>query len=467
MKDFGNKSKKICAMVIMAFFIAVATLNFVIYKNNNLISVREKREYTKIPTLNYQNLSSGKFAKEFEDYLIDSFFIRDFSIDITKYIKSILSINTYEIEKSLIFLGDDKNFFDTAENENITVSDNLNKTDLVYSKQETIATESEVGTKNINLNLYAPDNLSGQNMGEDVNRFSPQGSYVLYKGVPYYAGYASRGAYGKTANAINKYLQFSKDQKVAVMPVPTKAAFIEDKKLINTLGNQKEFIKNFLDMVDDSVIKINCYDELYKHKDEYIYYMSDHHWTALGAYYGYREYCKMMGLTPHDLSYFEEKLLSDSYVGTVYESTGDIRTKDFKDIAYGYMPVTKCKMKTLTVGDRTLEFDSSIVNYEKGYSAFINGDAKLVVIDTEANTDKTLYVVKESYANGMIPYLTEHYKRIVVFDPRYSHSFDWCMEMLGEKIEKYDDVLILCNFYSTNYMSWPSQIERALGIAGK
>lgn len=451
----------------MVFFIAVIGLNFLIYRNNKLVSIREKREYKKIPTLTYENLTGGKFAKEFEEYLIDNFFIRDFSIDLTKSIKSALSINTYELEDSLIFLGDSKNFFDLEDTEDNTSTDILDKINSVYKNQNAIPDEFASKTKYINLNLFAPDEVTEQNVGEDVNSFSLQGSYVLYKGVPYFAGYASKSNYSKTANSINKYVQFSKNQKVAVMPVPTKSAFIEDKKLIETLGDQKEFIKSFLDMIDDSIIKINCYDELYSHKDEYIYYISDHHWTALGAYYGYREYCKMMGLIPHDLSYFKEKLLTDNFVGTVYESTGDIRTKDFKDVAYAYFPATKSKMKTLTVGDKILKFDSTIVNYEKGYAAFINGDAKLVVIDTEANTDKTLYVVKESYANGMIPYLTEHYKRIVVFDPRYSYSFDWCMEMLGEQIENYDDVLILSNFYSTNYTNWPAEIERALGIVNK
>lgn len=36
------------------------------------------------------------------------------------------------------------------------------------------------------------------------------------------------------------------------------------------------------------------------HKDEYIYYRTDHHWTSTGAYYAYKLLCDTLGLTPFD-----------------------------------------------------------------------------------------------------------------------------------------------------------------------
>jgi hypothetical protein len=161
MKDLG-KITKICARIIMVFFIAVIGLNFLIYRNNKLVSVREKREYKKIPTLTYENLTGGKFAKEFEEYLIDNFFIRDFSIDLTKSIKSVLSINTYELEDSLIFLGDSKNFFDLGDNEDNTSTDILDKINSVYKDQNAIPAEFASKTKYINYGIflgYILDNL--------------------------------------------------------------------------------------------------------------------------------------------------------------------------------------------------------------------------------------------------------------------------------------------------------------------
>ena len=34
---------------------------------------------------------------------------------------------------------------------------------------------------------------------------------------------------------------------------------------------------------------VNAYTVLNQHKNEYIYYKTDHHWTTLGAYYVYQQ----------------------------------------------------------------------------------------------------------------------------------------------------------------------------------
>ena len=49
---------------------------------------------------------------------------------------------------------------------------------------------------------------------------------------------------------------------------------------------------------DPQIIKINPVDEIRKHRTEYIYFNTDHHWTSLGAYYAYRSFCAAEGLTP-------------------------------------------------------------------------------------------------------------------------------------------------------------------------
>lgn len=39
---------------------------------------------------------------------------------------------------------------------------------------------------------------------------------------------------------------------------------------------------------------IDSYKTLENHKDKYIYYKTDHHWTTLGAYYAFLEVAKSM-----------------------------------------------------------------------------------------------------------------------------------------------------------------------------
>lgn len=42
---------------------------------------------------------------------------------------------------------------------------------------------------------------------------------------------------------------------------------------------------------------VDIFDTLKEHNDEYIYFRSDHHWTADGAFYAYEEFCKTKGIT--------------------------------------------------------------------------------------------------------------------------------------------------------------------------
>lgn len=45
-----------------------------------------------------------------------------------------------------------------------------------------------------------------------------------------------------------------------------------------------------------NVTPVNLYDTLKSHRDEYLYFRTDHHWTALGAYYGYEQFAKAKGV---------------------------------------------------------------------------------------------------------------------------------------------------------------------------
>ena len=47
---------------------------------------------------------------------------------------------------------------------------------------------------------------------------------------------------------------------------------------------------------------IDVYQTLTAHKEEYIYYRTDHHWTTKGAYYAYQKAAAQMGCEPLDLN---------------------------------------------------------------------------------------------------------------------------------------------------------------------
>ena len=83
------------------------------------------------------------------------------------------------------------------------------------------------------------------------------------------------------------------------------------------------------------------------------------------------------------------------------------------------------------------------------YSMFLYGNQGYVTI--EGRGEGRVLVVKDSYANSLVPYLIENYAEICVIDPRsYRNSIDALMQR-----EQFDQVLLLFSFqtYSTTNIS--------------
>lgn len=92
-----------------------------------------------------------------------------------------------------------------------------------------------------------------------------------------------------------------------------------DQSVLDSVGasDENEATKWIYSQLDKSVKPISVFDTLKAHNGEYIYFHTDHHWTALGAYYAYREYCKLKNMTPHELTDFET-MTFDGFLGTFY-----------------------------------------------------------------------------------------------------------------------------------------------------
>ena len=81
--------------------------------------------------------------------------------------------------------------------------------------------------------------------------------------------------------------------EVKAMIVPTANDILKDKLPLfapevdqqELIAQMKEALPGFIDVTD----------ALSAHKDEDIFYKTDHHWTSLGVYYAYQEFCKEMG----------------------------------------------------------------------------------------------------------------------------------------------------------------------------
>ncbi|MDD4850326.1 MAG: DHHW family protein [Gemmiger sp.] len=203
-------------------------------------------------------------------------------------------------------------------------------------------------------------------------------------------------------------------------------------------------------MLDDIFAQISPYAQTFdlratftKNKADYLYYKTDHHWTTHGAYLAYQQLCAAKGLTPFDTAAHPAVEVPGFY-GTHYSAT---RRWNVVPDTITYYPLEN----PMTVYQANGETDFSplatetMLSTEKlstrdKYAAFLGGNNGYSVI--EGNGTGGILVVKDSYANCFVPFLTENYAKIGVIDFRnFSYGLDAMMESEG-----YDEVLILYNF---------------------
>lgn len=160
---------------------------------------------------------------------------------------------------------------------------------------------------------------------------------------------------------------------------------------------------------------IDNYSILMEHNDEYIFYDTDHHWTSLGAYYGYVATMQAVGKTPVDINDLSFKNLSTSFNGTIYSKSG-VRTvtPDSIDIYTENYDVLIDKGTGLE-SSSLYQFDK--LENKDQYEVFLGGNHPLTVI--QGKGEENLLLIKDSYSNCQVPFLLESYKEVHLIDLRF------------------------------------------------
>lgn len=189
-------------------------------------------------------------------------------------------------------------------------------------------------------------------------------------------------------------------------------------------SNTKDAINYTYSMLDPAIQRVSVLEALVDHNAEYIYFNTDHHWTALGAYYAYREFCQVRGFTPHELSEFKESQYKN-FLGTFYSASNQSESlRNNSDVLYTYTPIGT---NDCTISDNQgYSYNFPVVDdasdYTAGskYSCFIGGDNALTTINNPGIADgSSCVVVKESYGNAFVPFLVDHYQTVYIVDYRY------------------------------------------------
>ena len=241
---------------------------------------------------------------------------------------------------------------------------------------------------------------------------------------------------------VNTFLSNHSNAYIGIVPTATEILGNKLSKYTTNV-NQLELINK----IYDSGQSIDIYSELLKHNQEDIYYRTDHHWTSLGAYYGYVSICKELGITPMELSEFDVSIIDEKFSGTIQSKVN----LDFGyDVLHKYSPNSFSPTYTRVVDEMYQNssdslYDESKLSSKEKYAVYIGGNSSIVRIITENGKEDRgrLLLVKDSYSHSLVPFLTNHYSEIVLLDLRYFMA--GTEFFLNSEKEGFDNIILLFN----------------------
>lgn len=180
---------------------------------------------------------------------------------------------------------------------------------------------------------------------------------------------------------------------------------------------------------------------LLEHKDEQLFYRTDHHWTSLGAYYAFRDVAPALGIEAPVLANYTIYTVSNTFEGTLSSKSGSHGTRDTVHVM---QPSTDIQYYVTYSGDQSgicSMYDRAALDTKDHYTVFFGGNYGRVDITTTADTGRSLLVFKDSYANCFMQYLYPYFDHITMIDPRY--YYDNVENVI--KSEAVTDVLYLYN----------------------
>lgn len=256
--------------------------------------------------------------------------------------------------------------------------------------------------------------------------------------------------YSQAVSAISDSLQ---DVNVYSLLVPNSAGLYAPKEYQENEDSQKMMIDYAYNKMDPSVHKIDAFSMLEEHRNEYLYFRTDHHWTHLGAYYAYNAFCHEAGFTSASIEQFATGQY-EAFLGTMYSFLGGYSQREIlrenPDTLTYYIPDRETTVRyydsgSLYYGGKMDLFYPLPESYSNKYICFLGGDHPITIIETDQPEERVCLLIKESYGNAFASWLTSHYSKIICIDPREFNRNDKPSLDLKEFAERMgvDDCIIL------------------------
>ena len=367
----------------------------------------ENRKLKTKPKLTISGLLDGSYTEEYRAYYADTFPTRE------KLMKSNVTLNNFYY---FSFLGKDST--------QLVVNFDTNAAQHGESLKDPEATTGTQDPSEGTTSTEPTEKVPTQT--EPAGKAEQLGAVVLIGDSAFDVPTADSSRIAQYAAAVTKIAEtLGEDVQTISMPVPNSAEFYTKKEHHTGSHSQIAMFDLCRENLGSNVTYVDAYTELAKHTEEYIYFRTDHHWTHLGAYYAYTALCKTLGYTPASLDKFQTGQW-DNFVGSMYTYISNYPQaqvlKNNPDTVHYWKPFANCTTNyysDTTLSDPVLMGTVCFIREEvdNKYLTFMGGDHPVTIVETDTE-GPCIMVIKESYGNALISWLTSNYSKIILIDPR-------------------------------------------------
>ncbi len=223
-------------------------------------------------------------------------------------------------------------------------------------------------------------------------------------------------------NAINEFASQNPKIKISMMLVPNKVEIYKNLLPKNApVDSQKQYLDSLKKKLATRVKFVDLIENFDKMKNyTQLYYKTDHHWTTDGAYKAYEEFLRSKDMSPPSEKSFKRSLATNKFLGSLYYKNGAQIGKPEDIVMYlKDRPYPLIVKYYDTKKKKTTLYDAEKLKTKDKYEVFTGGNHTQIKIRTNVDNNKKLLIIKDSYANAMLPFLINNFAEINVVDLRY------------------------------------------------
>lgn len=436
------------AVFLVAVLALVGALSLLLPKPT--VSQYEKRELADFPALSAKALWSGEWMRDFESYYADTFPGRDVFI---------AAAAVLDDEKGIRGRDDIKIYHTDQGGQDGPASSAASPAETTPPSSSSSAPTSSSSSSQPPVSSEPPTSSSGESESSSSNPSEPpevpdgyltEGYCIVGdRGMTLFGGY--RPVAEEYAAILTRFADKVKGTaKVYNVVVPCSGEFYLPEKYRSLSNSQKDNIQYLYSQLGESVTGVDAYSLISQHTDEYLYFRTDHHWTALGAYYAYAAFCDAAGLQAVGLDQVEKRTIPN-FLGTVYGATRDPKLGENPDTVEYWITAPNGTAQLYLKGREddpmTLFPWSESSAGGNAYGVFIYADNPLFwAHNPDLTNGRKALVLKESYGNAFAPWLFANYEDVYVID--YRHYEKSVYDLVMEK--GIDTVIFMNNSFAAN-----------------